>query len=128
MNVWKKHDAAMHPCDVVARNTGMDLERFLYPEPEPFLAGLDTAVSVVKGYLDSCGGKGLQVHIPRRFSEGYGLSMSIVDRILAASAGYSLLVITVDNGISAVAGIGTVADVMPITGDNLPLCVKTSVT
>ena len=107
---------------IVEAHTHMSAEEFLYPQKDPYLHGLKEAVQFVKlklrhkvpvhivgDYdvdgemstailelaLETFGGYPVHVRLPRRFSEGYGLSMKIIDEI---SDG---LIITVDNGIAA---------------------------
>ncbi len=53
---------------------------------------------IVKDFFDFLG-KDLEIIIPNRFSDGYGLSADLVDRISAD------LIITVDNGISALEAV-----------------------
>ena len=107
---------------IVEAHTHMSAEEFLHPQKDPYLHGLKEAVQFVKlklrhkvpvhivgDYdvdgemstailelaLETFGGYPVHVRLPRRFSEGYGLSMKIIDEI---SDG---LIITVDNGIAA---------------------------
>lgn len=103
---------------IVEAHTHMSAEEFLYPQKDPYLHGLKEAVQFVKlklrhkvpvhivgDYdvdgemstailelaLETFGGYPVHVRLPRRFSEGYGLSMKIIDEI---SDG---LIITVDH-------------------------------
>ena len=113
--------------DVVVRNTGIQPEEFLTTVREPFLNNLQEAVDFVKAYLtehpgccvtivgdyDSDGINATAImywcfakagvtpilRLPRRFSEGYGLSEKIIDEI---SSG---LLVTVDNGIAAASAV-----------------------
>lgn len=55
-----------------------------------------TSTTILSLGLEEITGKP-EIHIPKRFSEGYGLNISIVDKIPSHS-----LMITVDNGIAAV--------------------------
>lgn len=107
---------------IVEAHTHMSAEEFLHPQKDPYLHGLKEVVQFVKlklhhkvpvhivgDYdvdgemstailelaLETFGGYPVHVRLPRRFSEGYGLSMKIIDEI---SDG---LIITVDNGIAA---------------------------
>ena len=112
---------------VIEYNSGTTVQELLFSQEndeDPYLFGLDQCVNVVKnciekgmeisivGDYDADGvtsttilslgleeitGKKPEIHIPKRFSEGYGLNISIVDKIPSHS-----LMITVDNGIAAV--------------------------
>lgn len=93
---------------IVEAHTHMSAEEFLYPQKDPYLHGLKEAVQFVKlklrhkvpvhivgDYdvdgemstailelaLETFGGYPVHVRLPRRFSEGYGLSMKIIDEI-----------------------------------------------
>ena len=108
--------------DVVKHNTGIKIQEFLNPKRNPFLSTLTEAVAFVKSvieqgstvsivgdydvdgvcattimYLGIMKYSGVEPHvrIPRRFSEGYGISTKIINEIESG------LVITVDNGIAA---------------------------
>ena len=113
--------------DVVYRNTGIKPEDFLKPVREPYIKWLDEAVDLLKtllkenpnilitivGDYDSDGINALAImywclaavkanvvlRVPRRFSEGYGLSEKIIDEIPSG------LLLTVDNGIAALSAI-----------------------
>lgn len=101
----------------------MNIQDFLNPEKDPYLTGLNetvdfikneiskgTAISIIGDYdcdgitsstilslaFTEASGKEPFVRIPRRFSEGYGLSMKIIDEINEG------LIVTVDNGIAAI--------------------------
>ena len=106
-------------------------DALLYPDPKPFIRNLDKAAEMIRahhgpiaiiGDYDADGinasailYKGLKrygveadirVRLPKRFSEGYGLSESIVAETAAwmeaiAELGSGGLIITVDNGIAA---------------------------
>lgn len=120
---WLKKNEALHSIeDVVTFNTGLSASELLNPKRDPYIENLDEAVEAVKQYI----AQGLNIHIvgdydcdgvmsttvlylglkeagieasvrfPRRFSEGYGLSMKIIDEIDDG------VIITVDNGIAAV--------------------------
>lgn len=120
---WTKKDSASTIIEVVERNTKMNIQDFLNPEKDPYLTGLNetvdfikneiskgTAISIIGDYdcdgitsstilslaLTEASGKEPFVRIPRRFSEGYGLSMKIIDEINEG------LIVTVDNGIAAI--------------------------
>lgn len=123
MKKWIKRDTASSIEEVVSRNTGLSVQELNSPKINPFLKGLkevcdvirqaiasDSPITIVGDYdcdgvtsstilslgLKELTGKEPEVIIPKRFSEGYGLNMSIVDRIEKG------LMLTVDNGISAV--------------------------
>ena len=107
---------------VIERNTGLKEQDFLHPACHPYLYHLDEAVTLfhevvangekirIIGDYDMDGiaasvilfmsirsfVKDVSVRLPKRFSEGYGLSDTIIDEV---SEG---LVITVDNGITAI--------------------------
>lgn len=120
---WLMKNEELHSIeDVVTNNTGLSVSELLNPKRDPFIENLDEAVVYVK----KCIAAGLNIHIvgdydcdgvmsttglylglkeagveasvrfPRRFSEGYGLSMKIIDEIDDG------LIITVDNGIAAI--------------------------
>lgn len=120
---WTKKDSASTIIEVVERNTKMNIQDFLNPEKDPYLTGLNetvdfikneiskgTAISIIGDYdcdgitsstilslaFTEASGKEPFVRIPRRFSEGYGLSMKIIDEINEG------LIVTVDNGIAAI--------------------------
>ena len=123
---WKKKNLKCESIkDVVLENTGMTEEELDTPKLHYRIDRLEEAasvilkavaddipISVVADY-DSDGicaaaimfltfmqlGKKIKVRLPKRFSEGYGLSESIVDEIEPG------LLITVDNGIVAHAAI-----------------------
>lgn len=113
--------------EVVEANIGIPIDEFLKDAEVPFVKNLDEAVLFVKNYMENnpdaklwCVGdydvdglmaseiiewtfKKLQVpikvRIPHRMSEGYGLSVKIIDEIDRG------LIITVDNGIAAIPAI-----------------------
>lgn len=119
--IWKKKDGCKTVKEVVERNTGLKIDDFLNPKEKPQLANLQVAVERIKEAVKNkenvtvvtdydCDGitsaaimyilfqyLGInpKIRLPKRFSEGYGLSEKIIDEI---SSG---LLITVDNGISA---------------------------
>lgn len=113
---------------IVEAHTHMSAEEFLHPQKDPYLVGLKEAVqfvklmltakvpihivgdydvdgemssAILKLCLEAFGGYPVHVRLPKRFSEGYGLSMKIIDEI---SDG---LIITVDNGIAALEQVKT---------------------
>lgn len=115
--MYEKRDSSQRIADVVHRNTGMDTDTFLHPERMPYLAGLheaaacfmahrDEPVTVVGDYdVDGICATAILVlglrklgiraayRLPRRFSEGYGLSEAIIDEIRSG------VVVTCDNGL-----------------------------
>lgn len=120
---WEKKGDFHSIEDVIEYNTGLSIKQLQNPQKNPYLKGLDEAIAVVNDCIkkdmsihivddydcdgDTSGvilqlgleeytGKRPIVRAPRRFSEGYGLSMKIIDEIDEG------LVITVDNGIAAV--------------------------
>lgn len=120
---WVKNDHGNTIAEIVEYNTGISTKEFLNPKRDPYLANLEDAVqfiqkeiaagskiSVIGDYdcdgitsstimdlaLTEASGVEPYIRIPRRFSEGYGLSMKIIDEIDEG------LIITVDNGIAAI--------------------------
>lgn len=119
--IWKKKDSCNTVKEVVERNSGMTVSELLNPKEKPFLYNLDKAVIGIKSAIKNreqitvvadydCDGitsatimyllfkelgVNAKIRLPKRFSEGYGLSEKIIDEI---SSG---LLITIDNGISA---------------------------
>ena len=111
--------------EFIEKTHGKDADNFLHPEKNPEIPQLKEAVQYFKrcaeahmpvtiiGDYDADGimastimkiglsryGVDAKVRIPRRFSEGYGLSEKIIDEIKEG------LVITVDNGIAAITAI-----------------------
>lgn len=112
--------------DVIEFNTGLTIEKLQNPLLNPVICGMSEAVRIVNACITAgmkitivgdydCDGDtsstilslGIEektgvrpeVRLPRRFSEGYGLSMKIIDEIDEG------LVITVDNGIAAVEAV-----------------------
>lgn len=108
---------------IVEANTQITAEELLHPQKNPYIRNLmesvkfvkqkvkentpihivgdydadgDMASAIMKLCLQAYGCNQVHVRLPRRFSEGYGLSMKIIDEI---SDG---LIITVDNGITAI--------------------------
>lgn len=121
---WKKKDASALSIEaIVERNTGIPIETFLHPPMYEFVVGLReaadvimravingvkitiygdydcdgiTATAILFWMLKTLGCENIDIILPKRFSEGYGLSMKGVDRINEG------LLITIDNGVSAV--------------------------
>lgn len=112
--------------EVVERNTGLSEKEYFNPVEDPYIKGIKEAALFIKEHADEkitivgdydCDGicaatimyMGIirrllpaqepEVRIPRRFSEGYGLSEKIIDEINEG------LVITVDNGIASIDAI-----------------------
>ena len=120
--MWKKRDDARCIEDVIVRNSGQAIEKLLLPKGDTRIVHLEQAAELVKEAIEQkspitvvgdydadgiCGsailfllfqqlGKEVSVRLPRRFSEGYGLSKAILDEIAGG------LLLTVDNGITAV--------------------------
>lgn len=120
--IWKKKDAAKTIVDVILRNTGYsDISQLFDTNKEYHIQYLKeaaemikkaiakkipivivgdydadgvTASSIMKQTIEALGGI-VKVRLPKRLSEGYGLSTKIVDEIESG------LLITVDNGIVA---------------------------
>ncbi len=117
---WRKKDTCKSIKEVVDRNIGKEIE---IPETPPYIKGLKEAVELTK----KCVSEGMPItivgdydcdgitsssiltfglweytgvkpmcHIPKRFTEGYGINEGIINKIPNG------LMITVDNGISAV--------------------------
>lgn len=123
--MWKKRDGLTTIEEVIQRNSGRTLEELLHPKNDSEIVNLTDAAKAIcdairakkqitiVGDYDAdgiCGAAILYktmtafgvtpiVRLPRRFSEGYGFSFSMLNEI---SDG---LLITVDNGISAVEAI-----------------------
>ena len=118
--MWKKQDNAKTIMDVIIRNSHQTKEE-LFQNKIYSVKGLESVATIISDYKDKpihiigdydCDGimssaimkigltafgcSNVSVRIPKRFSEGYGLSEKIISEI---SEG---LIITVDNGISAV--------------------------
>ena len=120
--MWKKRDGLTTVEEVIQRNSGRTLEELLHPKNDSEIVNLTDAAKLicdairakkhitVVGDYDAdgiCGSAILYktltafgvtptVRLPRRFSEGYGFSLSMLDEIDSG------LLITVDNGIAAV--------------------------
>lgn len=120
--MWKKRDGLTSVEDVVQRNSGRTLSELLTPKKDSEIVNLVEVAKLicnairgkehitVVGDYDAdgiCGsailyktlaalGTTPTVRLPRRFSEGYGFSMTMLDEIKGG------LLITVDNGIAAV--------------------------
>lgn len=123
--MFKKLDACTDIAQVIERNTGMTIEEFrTLPDNLPYIENMQKAVDfiwdwcrsnpdeqiTIVGDYDADGISAtsimywiftkmkwprLKLRVPKRFSEGYGLSEKIIDEIPSG------LVITVDNGITA---------------------------
>jgi single-stranded-DNA-specific exonuclease len=121
MNIQKRRDECSSIRDVVLANVDMTEEEFLRPEKDYHIDGLQEASDIIRNTISSgqpitlvgdydadgicaCAilktafkalGTNITVRLPKRFSEGYGLSEKIVSEIDAG------LLLTVDNGIAA---------------------------
>lgn len=116
----KKREEINEIKDVVSANAGVPIEDFLSTEKEYKIKNIEKAKDIILEHLhdkitivgdydcdgicasaimkiaiNKLGGKNVTVRLPKRFSEGYGLSEKIVDEIDEG------LLITVDNGITA---------------------------
>lgn len=123
MSKWLKRDNASSLKEVVIRNTGLSEKELLEPKKNYFIKGIDeaakeifnailsninitiygdydadgvTSSSIIYLLLSHLGAKHVKLRVPKRFSDGYGLSKKAVEEIESG------LLITVDNGISAV--------------------------
>jgi single-stranded-DNA-specific exonuclease len=61
-----------------------------------------TSTAMLTHFLKAAGARALETFVPNRFSHGYGLTARSVDALLALKPG---LVVTVDNGITALAEV-----------------------
>lgn len=119
----KKHECKTI-AEVIKHNTGMEADEFAKPRPLPFIKNIKEAAEMIMNLKDKTKFhiigdydvdgvmatailyKGLKkiginatTRIPKRFSEGYGLSEKIIDEINEG------VIITVDNGIAALGAI-----------------------
>ena len=121
--MYKKKGNELSIREVVERNTKMKSEEFLNPAGVPYIYGIKEAVQCllehkdepihIVGDYDADGitattimvvglkryGLNPSYRLPRRFSEGYGLSEKIIDEIEEG------VIITVDNGIAALPAV-----------------------
>ena len=125
--MFVKRDGAATVEDVVERNTNISAQDFLKDVRKPYIKNLHETVAYVKEYLlehpgcrvtivgdyDSDGinataimywcfqkyGITPTLRLPRRMTEGYGINEKIIDEIPSG------LLITVDNGIAALAAL-----------------------
>lgn len=125
--LWKKKDTAASVVEVALRNTGLTKDEFFHPTVAPYIDHLEDALCAIMDAVDRCKKitivgdydcdgvtasailyrllhDGFQyskvsVRLPKRFSEGYGISPAIIDEIDTG------MVITVDNGIAALPAI-----------------------
>lgn len=126
--MFLKKDRLEDVKSIIERNTGMTSEQFLKEYHMPEITNIKPAVELTKNFIkehpeceivcvgdyDFDGisatsivywgfqklGRNIRLRIPHRMSEGYGLSEKIIDELNDKS-----LVITVDNGITAVSAI-----------------------
>ena len=102
---FMKLDDCKSIAEVIERNTSVKAEEFvLLSEKEPFIKNLKETVDfdtdgVCATSIMEAGLRRVGIHastrLPKRFSEGYGLSKKIIDEIDSG------VIITVDNGIAA---------------------------
>lgn len=124
--LWKKRDGCETLKDVIERNVGISIEEFMKPLSSDFILNLDNAVNCIEDAisksqhitvfgdydadgitssailyhtLKQLGCDSIDVRLPRRFSEGYGITEKAVQECEEG------LLITVDNGIAAVEAI-----------------------
>ena len=122
--MFKKKGNESFLCQVIGNREQADL--ILHPKKRPYIKGLGEGISLVKKHrnnhitiigdydCDGIGGTVILYHglrrygfregqlswrIPKRISEGYGLSPKIIDEVGQG------LIITVDNGISSIEAI-----------------------
>ena len=125
---FKRKDNCKNIEEVIERNTGIPYNEFVKKSAPAYIPHMDEAVQTFKSHASEsvyivgdydCDGVtasaimylGLKefgvdsaVLIPRRFTDGYGLSINIVDRILnhmKSKNENTAVLITVDNGIAA---------------------------
>lgn len=118
---WVKRDTSKTIGEVIERNTGMSISQLMKTDKKYQIKDIDKAVSMIRDFINrkeritvvgdydadgvdasaimymaisSLHGN-VHVRLPRRISEGFGLSEKIIDEIPSG------LVITVDNGIAA---------------------------
>lgn len=130
MKTKKRRTECNNIKDVVLANVGMTEEEFLTPHKKYHIKDLDRAASIIRRFIasnqnitvvgdydcdgvcasaimklaiDALGGR-IKIRLPKRFSEGYGLSEKIVNEINDG------LLITVDNGIAAAGAIQKAKD------------------
>ncbi len=127
---YVKRDSCKTVKEVVERNTKMTVDKLLNPKRDPYLTNLKECVEKIKEAIKDkkkiniiadydCDGITSAailflafsrlgsipfIRIPKRFSEGYGVSENIIDEIKEG------LLITVDNGISATEAIKKAKD------------------
>lgn len=130
--LWKcRWDKDLSLKEIIEKNTGIPMKEFLFPKRDPEVVNLTDAAELIKDYLDSgrpvkvmadydCdgvmsgtilymafkaySGRDIPIRFPKRFSEGYGLSMNVINETDSG------LIITIDNGIAAVDQIKAARD------------------
>lgn len=149
--IWKKRGNARNITEVIQENSSLKLKEVAFPAdvPPSLIVGIDEAAEMINhgvkdsmkitivGDYDADGitasailwfllrylGTSPTIRLPKRYSEGYGMSDRIVEEIEEG------LILTVDNGISAVQEIkkaktkGLTVIVLDhhLAGDTLPL-------
>lgn len=129
--MYRKRDGCTSIQEVIERNIKMPVSDFLKPpQKTPYLYGLNEAVGFIRKHdvfkivsdYDADGvmstlimtlilqklNKNFSLIIPRRFSDGYGISPSILDRIDDGA------IITIDNGIAAAEVIAEAKKTHPV--------------
>ncbi len=90
----------LHDAEKVVRRIRLAVERGeqIHVVGDYDVDGVSATTIMVKA-LRLAGARNLTYHIPSRFTEGYGLSLDVVDAFAQAGGG---LLITVDTGITAI--------------------------
>lgn len=123
MSLWKKSGEYLSPADVIIKKSGVGASELLEPTPNHIIENMERAEELIRrmavrerkpvviiGDYDADGITATailvklfsylrvqhRVIIPRRFSDGYGISRRMVEQL------HGSLIITVDNGIAAV--------------------------
>lgn len=89
--------------------TAIEKEHTIYIFGDYDVDGM-TSTAMLSLFLESCGAK-VHFFLPNRFTDGYGLNMTIVERLQKARAG---LLITLDCGVTNITEIQSIKDNYPI--------------
>lgn len=154
----KKNEAFASVKEVVLSNTGLTQDELFHPVEEPYIHNLAKGVDFFKSYMSThkdaavyvvgdydsdginatvimvdalryYGIKDIRYRIPKRFSEGYGLSENLIKEIeycltdLISEETGDAIIITVDNGITAYNAIQMAKDkgfAVIVTDHHLP--------